>query len=408
MKYFKNTELAKLYNVSEKSVRNWIDAAEKGKLELQLVEASDKRHIANTSHNTFLIEGLVAKGKKYRNSRGFKIITPQEEFYEYFDANEIFDILSNLNIHHEIPHKYSYFAEGAVAWDEYTRKSAHTQFPNSLKNTIELLEISQPYLELLLKDYTEVNVVDLGVGNGYPVKDLLHWLKEQDKLGRYVGIDASEDMLDINEKNLKQWLGNTVKFERHVADVGFDKFNEVLHPDSFSPNERPVLNLVLFLGGTIANLRDPDHALRTIYNSLGKDDLLIVSRKLDTPEARRFFDFSVAGMDGKLVKQDKVIFDLLGIDENLYIVEQFYDPELRQRIIQVRLKVDLQLKVTLEDKVRTIELHKDGTILVWRATHLCLLEVAEQFHQNGFEVKQLLKSKDKQYIQAIVNIKPIS
>ena len=65
MKYFKNTELAKLYNVSEKSVRNWIEATKKGKLQLQLYEGGSKAYIANTTKNTLMLEDLVEKGKKY-------------------------------------------------------------------------------------------------------------------------------------------------------------------------------------------------------------------------------------------------------------------------------------------------------------------------------------------------------
>ena len=70
LKYFKNTELAKIYNVSEKSVRNWIQAARSGKLDLQLYEHNGRLAIANITKNTETIKKLAENGKKYKNSRG--------------------------------------------------------------------------------------------------------------------------------------------------------------------------------------------------------------------------------------------------------------------------------------------------------------------------------------------------
>ena len=76
MKYFKNTELAKLYHVSEKSVRNWIDAVEIGKLDLDLFDQKGKFYIANTTKNTRTIEALVEKGKKYKKQAWLPITFP--------------------------------------------------------------------------------------------------------------------------------------------------------------------------------------------------------------------------------------------------------------------------------------------------------------------------------------------
>lgn len=407
MKYFKNTELAKIYSISEKSVRNWIQGAIEGRLELQLYDMEGKLHIANTSQNTFLIEELVRKGKKYKNSRGSKTITPKQEFYKHFSTTEIYDIISSIDIHREIPHKYSYFADGAKAWDMYARKQLAEPFPNFLKDTIELLSLSKDYLMQLFKGYDSVNVIDLGPGNALPIKNLLQLLLDNGLLQRYVAIDASSDMIDIADKNIKSWFGNRVEVERHIKDISYDKFDDLIIADTFSSDSKSsVLNLVLFLGGTIANLRDADLSLRTICNSLGKDDLLVLTRKVDTEEARRFFDFDTSPEGGKLVEQDRAILDMLGVDESLYAVEQFFDKDHLQRVIQIRLKVALSITFELDGKFRVIELKKDETILLWRATHEKLSEILDKFEENGFDVLQATKSHDKQAVQVIARIKP--
>src|ERR1700733_15160839 len=102
MKYFKNTELAKLYIVSEKSVSNCIVAARQGKLELELTEAGDKFYITNTSRNTNTVESLVKRGKKYKNTRGAKVVHPIAKFYELYSQKQIVDIISNIDVYREI------------------------------------------------------------------------------------------------------------------------------------------------------------------------------------------------------------------------------------------------------------------------------------------------------------------
>src|SRR5687768_3577091 len=103
MKYYKNTELAKLYNVSEKTIRNWVQSAQENKLGLLLYEKNGKSWIANTSKNIEIIEKQVKRGKKFKNGRGLKKITPSKEFYQLYDNKQILDIISNLAVHSETP-----------------------------------------------------------------------------------------------------------------------------------------------------------------------------------------------------------------------------------------------------------------------------------------------------------------
>src|SRR5258708_4775480 len=109
MRYFKNIELAKLYAISEGTVRRWIDASQNSKLDLQLFEHDGMSSIANTTKNLQMVEDLVAKGKKSSNVRWRKSVTPAAEFYDLYNDDQICDIISNLEIHHEIPRQYNYF-----------------------------------------------------------------------------------------------------------------------------------------------------------------------------------------------------------------------------------------------------------------------------------------------------------
>jgi len=407
MKYFKNTDLAKLYNVSEKSVRNWISATKEGKLDLQLYNDGDRSFIANVSKNTQLIELLVHKGKKYKNSRGYKIISPTPEFYKLFDAKAVFDILSNLDIYHEIPLQYSYFDSGATIWDGYVQRLSEEDTPNILSNTIQLLEMNNAYFDSLLGSSERINIVDIGPGNCYPVRGLLERLVESGRLNRYICLDVSPDMLSIAKENIEKWFGDKIKFESYVRDITYERFDDLVALDSFGKDET-VCNIVLFLGSTMSNFREPNKPLYTIHDSMGKNDLLIFSKQLDTVKARRYFDYYTdPNQPGVflLPPKSKFTLDLLNIDSSLYDLELSFDEEHMARRSQVRLKVALSIEFQINGTPKVIHFNKGDAILLWRHRHLSILQTIEQFDQSGFDLVEAMTSADGESLLSISKMK---
>ncbi len=411
MKYFKNTELAKIYHVSEKSVRNWIDAAESGKLSLQLVEEDSKKFIASTSKNTTIVEELVAKGKKYKNTRGHKVVTPTANFYKLYDTTAIFDIISSLDIYREIPVQYSYFDGGAVIWDNYVRRLAEEDTQNILTNTIELIDLNMAYIEKLLAPGARINLIDIGPGNCYPVRKMLERLVERGRLNRYICIDISPDMLRIAENNVREWFGDEVQFEGHIRDIAYQRFDNLLALDSFGKDET-IQNVVLFLGGTLSNFREESQPLHTVRDSMGKDDLLIFTRQLDTPKARRYFDFgsghghpSEQQRGPTLTPKSKFALDLLNIDPSLYDVEFSFDEEKMIRSIRVNLRVALSIEFELEGKPKMISFNKGESILLWYHNHRGTMQTLNQFDKNGFALVEAMTSADGECLLSISKIK---
>lgn len=400
MKYFKNTELAKLYHISEKSVRNWIESAQASKLDLQLFEKNGKKYIANTSRNTLIIEKQVEKGKKFKNTRGLKTITPTEKFYKTYSPKQIFDIIANLKIHHEMPLKYTYVDGGADFWDKFAHRLVQEESPNILTSSVDLLRKSMGQLVDLIGD-KKVNVIDLGPGNSLPVHDLLEFLLEKERLNRYIAIDVSKEMLKISETHTKEWFEGRLPFEGLVRDFSHERFDDILaHEDDNT------INIVLLLGGTLSNFRSPQYSLQAINNSLGLGDLFIYTLKLDTPSSRRYFDFfnTTPGSMG-LALRHRLPFDLMGIDESLYEVEQLYDETQKARFIRVKPRTDLHIIFEVEGKKRTVELLKGEPILVWRSWHLNTVEVINQFDQNDFDLMQVSCSENQEFLLVMATIK---
>ncbi|WP_433598748.1 L-histidine N(alpha)-methyltransferase [Nocardia sp. CA-135953] len=405
MLYFKHDELATKYHVSLKTVHNWISATKLGKLDLTLYKEGNRYYIANTPQNTSIIWRLIEKGRKYRNTRAVKSVEPKSKFYSIYTEAQVYDIVTSLEIHHEIPRQYNYFQGGAGYWDEYTDRLVADDTPNIVNSTINLLRANQGYLDSLFVQYKQINVIDIGVGNAQPVKEFLKHLLEERKLGRYIALDISPDILEIARRNIQEWFGDQVRFEGHKLDITQDRFTDLLIREHTKEDAKDTLNLVLLLGGTLSNMRTPDSGFKTIHDSMGINDLLIHSAKLDTQSTRHYFDFDLQPERKRLAAIHGLVVDLLNIDPAFYTVELGYDPHLKQRFEHIRLKVALTITFTFKDGKRTIELEKDDTILTWRYSQQTAADVMSQFDSADFYPIHTSQTDDHEYILTVSRVK---
>jgi uncharacterized SAM-dependent methyltransferase len=402
--YYKSKDLKEIYGVSRQTVSKWIESVKNGKLNLETIDENGQSYIRNTPANNVIIAELVKSRQKFKNTKSLRTIAPTEEFYKLYSPEQITDIIVNLRVHHEIPRQYNYIDEGAAYWDKYSTKLFNDSDANNpLHSTEELMQLNKAYLDELLSQYKKVNVVDIGPGNALPVKSLLSHLIDHDKLGRYTAIDISPEMLEIAHQNIKRWFNDKVDFVAELKDVNFERFTDLLMTDS--PDEGSV-NLVLFFGGTLHNLRSIDEALRTIYHSMTPPDIFICPLKLDTEDTRRNFHFN-AGLEAQsLPPQHKFLVDLLGIEPDLYEVEIGFDEETHSRYLRLRLKVSLTINIELQRKNQSIHLSKNDTLLVWRYWHQTAQEIIEQFERNGFGVLQATQTKEHDCMLTICDVKP--
>jgi uncharacterized SAM-dependent methyltransferase len=404
MLHFSNQELASAHHVSVRTVRNWIESARDGKLDLSLRTVGQRTYIANTSKNSAIIKELVTKGKKYRPHRSQKTVMPQSKFYDLYTQEQLYDLVANLEINHEIPRQYNYFGEGAHYWDEYVKKLAEVDVHNNLTATIELLELNQDYIDDLLKDFDQINVVDVGVGNAMPVRGFLQHLLDRGKMGRYLAIDISPSMLNIAESNIKEWFGDKITFERHSLDIEHDRFGYLLADEYIKSNAEKTSNLILFFGGTIQNFSKPDRIFEVLHGSMGVKDFLLYGLKLDTSQSRQFFHFNAVDSNASLAAIHRYIFDLLNVDETYYEMDMGYDPRLKERYIKVRLKIALSIHFSFSAGERILTFDKGDTILLWRARHYTVEDVHSQLLENDLYPLQSSHTDDKQFLLTVSRI----
>jgi uncharacterized SAM-dependent methyltransferase len=403
MLYFKNPELAKMHHVTLRTVLNWIEAAKQGKLDLTLHTEKNKSYIANTARNTAAIKQLVEERRKYRNTRAVKVVTPRPEFYKLYTEAQVYDIVTDLEVHHEIQRQYNYFDGGAGNWDKYAQRLAKEKELNLLTATVALVDKNLHYIDDLLLKYKRINVLDIGVGNALPVRPLLEHLVENNRLGRYAALDISAEMLKIAKNNISTWFNGQVEFESYELDINYDRFANILAEEYLG--EEDTANIVLVLGGTLCNLRKPDGALRTIHDSMGVHDYLIHTQKLDTETSRRYFDFNSTPGKTTLASNHRLIFNLLNIDESLYDVEMGYNEQERVRYISIKLKVALKIKFSFTVGERTLEFNKGESILLWRYIQQSSLDVINQLDRNDFYMLHSSQTEDQEYILTVSRVK---
>jgi uncharacterized SAM-dependent methyltransferase len=404
MKYFRNAELTRLYNVSDKAVRNWIENAQKGKNGLDLLEYKGKTYIGDSLHNELLLGELAQSGKKYRNKRSFKKLTPLPKFYDLYSHTQAIDIIDHLDKYREAPLQYCYVREAAEYWNSYLNK-LYAISNSYVTSTVDLLRLDREYLNRLLENYDNVNIVDVGVGNGLAVKALLDHVLSTGKLRRYVGVDISPDLLDITEQNLRKWFGSSVLVEKYVRDITHQRFAEILTTNSYGQDATSTLNVVLFLGGTISNFKEPGQVLRTIRDSLGKNDVLITTVRLDSKRSRRFFDYNIKADKDILTLQDRWMLDLLSIDEPFYDVEQFFDERQMSRFVQVRLKFDISINFKLDAYLKTVEMYKGESILLVRMLHFNDKEIMRLYDESNFDQLRSAKTPNQEYLLLVSQVK---
>lgn len=404
MVYLKNTELANKHHVSLRTVLNWIEAAKQGKLNLTLYAEGEKVFIANTADNLAAIERLVESRRKYRNTRGLKKVVPQAEFYKLFTSDQVRDIIFNLEYNREVLAQYSYFGDGAAYWDDYTKRLRDSPEYSHFKAASKLFQVNKAYIDMLLSRSKKVNLIDIGPGNGFTTKEYLQYLIDKGLLGRYIAYDFSSDMVAIARENIRQWFGGRVDFVHCQRDISYDRFADMLASDVGAAT-----NLVVELAGTLRNLPSVESALRVIHDSIAPGDMFLQVAKLDTETARNYFDFSAMSTDAEIPPfslQDKMMLDLLGIDESFYEVEIGFDQKKRRRFIRVTLKVAVTIEFDIFERKKKIEFAKDSTIILWYFWHATAREMLGEFDRQGFNVVHASETDNQQYLLTIAKVKP--
>lgn len=293
-------------------------------------------------------------------------------------------------------------------WDEYTQQLLKQSQPNLLTGTIKILGENQEYLDRRLAKYRHVNVVDIGVGNVLPAKGLLTHLHRQGTLIGYNAVDVSPRMLEIAERNIKEWFGDKIPFTGYQRDIQFERFAEIVANSYLRGKTEDSINLFLLLGATPCNFKEPDDAFRVIRESMNPNDLILYTDKLEKRDMKpEWFNFDYEAEQKELVltPRHRLVFELLNIHDSFYDVEVSLDQKEQYRYVRARLKVALSLKLSHNGIGRLLEFEKGDTIQLWRSWQVTAKDIVDQFDRTGFYVLHSSQTEDHEYILTIADVK---
>lgn len=199
-------------------------------------------------------------------SATYKILS-QRDLDEISSERKTFaqDVLIGLSEPRKhIPAKYHYDAEGSRLFQrimelpEYYPTNCEFEIFRTRKDEIAQQIRGEPF-----------NLVELGAGDGVKTSILLDHFLDQDFRFQYVPIDISEAAME--------WLIHSLrkKFPSMVANGIVAEYFEGLKWLSKIDQQR---NLVLFLGSNLGNFSAAQSKvfLRTLWNSLNNDDLVLI------------------------------------------------------------------------------------------------------------------------------------
>jgi len=320
MSYLKNREISIKYNISYPTVIKWIEDSENKKNNIQVSTFNKKLKVIDNLHNHAELSRLSNESKKFRSSISLKKVEVTQKFYDLFSPEQIIDIFNDLD----------------------SKK-------NSFEDILYFVSKSK-----------KINIIDIGPGNGHPVKELMESLGEIKLLNRYIPIDISKEILDITKRNVREWFAS-VSIKDYEADIEISRFSRIFLENSSISNS--VSNLILHIGNTMSNHDDRIQVLKNLRSGMIKDDLIIISFTLDTLENKSSLNY-VKNAEADL--QDTWPLGELGIDLDKCELKVFFNEKIGAKVKTITLDKDYVIQCKLFGEFREIELSSGQELVIWK------------------------------------------
>jgi uncharacterized SAM-dependent methyltransferase len=213
------------------------------------------------------------------NNQTSYTIKPSDSFYLPFSDAEITNIIEILETRREIPLKYSYKGKGAKIWNDYYLKYIVTKWYRKSNLENSFLKANFDYIDGTYQGCSKVNIIDVGCGNSYPIKETITRLDRLGKINKYLALDISDTLLQISQKNFSKWFPK-IDYSCYSIDIENSSINQVV-PNYFqNSDDLNIANIFLHLGVTIGNHHNRIQVFKNLRESMQAKDLLIFTNEI--------------------------------------------------------------------------------------------------------------------------------
>jgi len=384
MNSFTQADIAKRCNVTRATVNRWVDLAKEKKNNLQLDLSNKIPKILDNPNNDLELKRLSSEAKKYRNSIPLKEVAVSKEFYNFFNEEEIVEIITDLEFGREVNLKFAYRNGGANNWDGFY-KSNISPIKSAVTNFIDQIEGS---IEYFIDRNKVLNLIDIGPGNGEPVIDLINNLIKKKLLNKYISVDISNEIINIVEESIKSKFPK-LDFKAYQADLENARFKKIFLENKI--NQTDISNFIIFIGNTIANITDKIQTLKNIRKGMIDEDVLAVTFSLDSETNKSVLNY---------IKTDDAdamhsfILNKMGVDTDKCEAVVEYNEKEKCKTKSIILDKDYSIQFNLFGKTKPVHLEKDERIVVWKHYLSSMEDFIKDLHEAGYETLVTRKSQD--------------
>ncbi len=216
---------------------------------------------------------------KFNQTSIRRTANPIDEFYSIFSEEEVLGIIQALEVRREFPLKYSYKGRGAKNWDSFYLKYIIPRWYRQSNVEIDLLKENFEYLNGNLQNCDKINVLDVGSGNSYPVKEFIRRLNNLGLINKYIALDISEELLNLSRKNFISWFP-LIEFISYVIDIENSCLPKIKLKNTVNLKIDNTAKIILHLGVTMGNHQNRTEVLKNFRNSMVKNDLLVFTNEI--------------------------------------------------------------------------------------------------------------------------------
>lgn len=340
-KLLRNTEISLAYNVSKPTVTRWLELAKDSKNNLQLDSSNKIVRVIDNEHNKLELQRLAKNAINYKPKTILSKTKINNQFYDIFSYDELIEILNDLRYSQMIKEKYFY--KKAKYWNDFYFDSL--PIFNAVTKNFRFSTIFD--INYLVKE-SEVNIIDIGIGNAYPIKDLIIELESQKKVKQYIGVDISEEMIEIAKENFTNWFPK-IKSTFYNSDIEKSRLETFFTGTIGVREDSP--SIILLRGGTICNIEDRIVVYKHIASPMKKSDLFVIEFSLNSEESKLYIGYmnnnnfmydegwplEMMGID---IKECDVVveYNEAGYKDKYFKLDKDYDIEFNHKNIQFVLK----------------------------------------------------------------------
>jgi hypothetical protein len=354
VQYFNNADLASDLSVSTMTISRYIEAAKHGNNNIELIKMGPNYKIKRSEYNLLELKSIVGDKKNFKNPTRFKLIEPNNQFYEKYDKENVLEIIRNLKNEKFINTKFTYLGDESNKYLEYqkSRKNNHVRSNLMMSNLLFFRDLAKT-------KGIKFNITELGPLDMTSSYEFINELNKEGLVNSYHGIDISKTLLEMNEKFFKSNFKD-LDYTSEIIDIEESDIFQTLMDNKYRYEEPDkIINLFIFIGCTSSNLLKPELVYRNISESLKSGDYFVLDLVKDYPDIEKNKIYTSESLMHNYLVQ---VLDDIGFKNNYFTLNSFFEKESKLRRIFATLNENVLIKFRQVSEM--IELKKGTEILL--------------------------------------------